>query len=639
MPSYTVKTDNNYRGSNAPRCGPDRPMPVHSSLRDRFSTPSVTLPRPVDAITAPDTEPLSIDELIIAALKECEKLPGTYNTNTEQIRELHSRLAYGRLHLAVVGEFNRGKSTFINALIGNRLLPTSILPITAVPTRLLYAPTLSCTVSFFNGKPDLVVQSSRELITETLLRYVAEENNPKNRLCVESVEVKLPSPLLENGTVLIDTPGFGSTYLHNTKTALDALADCDAVLFILSSDPPMTQTEVEFLKQVTRQVPRIFFILNKVDLLTAKQTVQVEEFMRPILQNSLKSSEPPPLFRVCARKAESALLQSPSDFQWASSGMEAVRQDIITFMAREKYFTLCEALNDKLRTSIGEIIAQLKKELEKSDAPFAQLNREREELAGRRDSIQKTMERETALCAAEKKALLKFFDDQVSAARPKLLLRLREAFSILLNSSSCSADGLSSVTLAFNNIFSESFSSFTTKISASLNRPVKKALLLHGKEAQTVIGSMGLSKIAASVTAQKQPLPDRLDAMELDLEERSSDAPEQEMLLVKPHWNDVFYSKKDRVARIHGRCDHRLEELFQNRVFNMVKLSRQKIDALFTEIEELVVDEYGKLLKTVGTVLRSKEEAIAAALAENNRSATAITAHIDSFERILQMLH
>lgn len=634
-----MKTDNSCRGSNAPWCGPDRLMPVQPSLRDRFSTQPATLPTPAYAITAPDTEPLSIDELINAALRECGKLPDTYNNCTGQIKELHSRLAYGRLHLAVVGEFNRGKSTFINALIGSRLLPTSILPITAVPTRLIHDPKLSCTVRFFNGKPDLVVQSSQELITETLLRYVAEENNPKNRLCVESVEVKLPSPLLENGTVLIDTPGFGSTYIHNTKTALDSLADCDAVLFILSSDPPMTQTEVEFLKQVTRQVPRIFFILNKVDLLTAKQTAQVEAFMGPILQNSLKSSEPPPLFRVCARKAETALLQSPSDPQWASSGMEAVRQDIITFMAREKYFTLCEALNDKLKTSIGEIIAQLEKELEKSDAPFAQLNRERGELALRRDSIRRTMERETALCAAEKKALLKFFDDQLSAARPKLLLRLREAFAILLNSSSCSADGLSSVTLAFNNIFSESFSSFTTKISASLNRPIKKALLLHGKEAQAAIGPVTQPTVPLSATAPKQPFTDRLDAIELDLEERPADGAEKERLVLKPHWNDVFCSRRDRVARIHLRYDHRLEELFQNRVFSMVKLSRQRIEALFTELEELIADEYGKLLKTVETVLGSKEEAIAKVLAENNRSATIITAHIDSFRRILQMLH
>ncbi|MBN1307978.1 MAG: dynamin family protein, partial [Chitinispirillaceae bacterium] len=218
--------------------------------RDQFQSAGLGASRIINALITPADEPLSIDELINAALDECEKLPPEFMPYTLQIRELRSRLAHGRLHLAVVGEFNRGKSTFINGLVGMQLLPTSVLPITAVPTRIIYGSGLRCTIRFLNKKPDILIRTAPESITEALLQYVAEENNPKNRYGVDSVEVAVPSPLLENGTTLIDTPGFGSTFLHNTKTALDALADCDAALFLLSADPPMTQTEVEFLKQV-----------------------------------------------------------------------------------------------------------------------------------------------------------------------------------------------------------------------------------------------------------------------------------------------------------------------------------------------------------------------------------------------------
>jgi predicted GTPase len=197
-----------------------------------------------------ETDPLSIDEIIDRALNVCRGLPDTCRVSVTIIEEVRKRLAHGRLHLAVLGQFNRGKSTFINALVGLNVLPTSVLPLQSVPTLISWGPHLKCVLRFLNGKPYLIVQKSNEDISATLTAYVAEEHNPKNQLCVKEVEVQCPSELLENGTVLIDTPGFGSTYLHNTRTALETIVECDAALFLISADPPLTQMEVEFLRQV-----------------------------------------------------------------------------------------------------------------------------------------------------------------------------------------------------------------------------------------------------------------------------------------------------------------------------------------------------------------------------------------------------
>ena len=62
-----------------------------------------------------------------------------------------------------------------------------------------------------------------DAIREVLFRFVAEEANPKNRLGVERVELFYPAGILANGTVLIDTPGMGSTLRHNTEAAMQVL--------------------------------------------------------------------------------------------------------------------------------------------------------------------------------------------------------------------------------------------------------------------------------------------------------------------------------------------------------------------------------------------------------------------------------
>src|SRR5665647_1211509 len=269
-----------------------------SLFKDNFSTNSTSgnnTPSPEQHMR---DEPLSIDEIIGKALAYCEGLPHSCTIYVNQIRELKSRLAQGKLHLAVLGQFNRGKSTFLNALIGMNVLPTSVLPITSVPTIISYDDHISCRVRFLDQKPDLVIRQSLEAIQDVLKKYVAEENNPNNQLCVKEVEVTCPSPLLGNGTVLLDTPGFGSTHLHNTRAALTVLTECDAAIFLLSADPPLTQTELEFLKQVNLYVPRIFFVVNKIDLLTKDELSTIDQFIKNVLVMQLKYPADLELFHI-----------------------------------------------------------------------------------------------------------------------------------------------------------------------------------------------------------------------------------------------------------------------------------------------------------------------------------------------------
>ena len=85
------------------------------------------------------------------------------------------------------------------------------------------------------------------------------------------VEISHPAAILKHGVVLIDTPGIGSTFTHNTEATLNFLPQCDAALFVVSADPPLTEVEAEFLKEVRSRVSRLFFIFNKVDYLNEQE--------------------------------------------------------------------------------------------------------------------------------------------------------------------------------------------------------------------------------------------------------------------------------------------------------------------------------------------------------------------------------
>jgi len=159
--------------------------------------------------------------------------------------------------VAVLGQFKRGKSTLLNALLGENVLPTGRLPLTGVTTRVVFGER-GLTVHFFDGR-------SERTKLENVASYVTEECNPRNHLGVAYVDVTLPLPLLHDIT-FIDTPGIGSTLTHNTQTAREASERVDLALFVTGPEPPITGEERLFLRELTELAERVFVVVAKIDL-------------------------------------------------------------------------------------------------------------------------------------------------------------------------------------------------------------------------------------------------------------------------------------------------------------------------------------------------------------------------------------
>ncbi|MBO0738102.1 MAG: dynamin family protein [Alphaproteobacteria bacterium] len=241
--------------------------------------------------------------MVLDRARSCldELSPGA-SRSAAALSTLRERLVEERLQVAVLGQFKRGKSTFLNALLSEPLLPTGVVPLTAIPTFIHWTSAPWVRVSFLDGRaPEQRSASEPRHIREQLFRLVTEEANPRNRLGVARVDVFYPAPILSQGIMLIDTPGVGSTLRHQTDAAHEVLPECDVGFFVLSADPPVTEAELAYLERVRPTVGRLFFVLNKVDYLAHDERLAATEFLRRTLHEHMPSEAEISILALSAR--------------------------------------------------------------------------------------------------------------------------------------------------------------------------------------------------------------------------------------------------------------------------------------------------------------------------------------------------
>jgi ribosome biogenesis GTPase A len=115
-------------------------------------------------------------------------------------RALLKKLAGQLFNVVVVGEFKRGKTTFVNALLGADVLPVAVVPLTSIVTAVTWGEEARAEVSFLDGRTESVP-------VEGLSRYVTERGNPGNGLGVDRAVLYYPAEELRDGVFLVDTPG------------------------------------------------------------------------------------------------------------------------------------------------------------------------------------------------------------------------------------------------------------------------------------------------------------------------------------------------------------------------------------------------------------------------------------------------
>lgn len=370
------------------------------------------------------SRPDRLDDKLSRACEVVGSSIGEESALAARLNTLRERLQQKQLQIAVLGQFKRGKSTFVNALIGIPALPTAVTPLTAIPTFIAWGSKPLIEVSFSDGKPlERFTPNEADAVREILSRFVTEDGNPKNRLQVKRVDLHYPADILADGTVLIDTPGIGSTLVHNTEAAFRVLPECDAALFIVSADPPITETELTYLRKLKSNVKRTFFVINKIDYLGIEDRKNVVAFLREVLGEEFLIEPDAPVFCVSARAALSAK-QAGDQQALGETGMLDVEMHLLRYLAAEKMKVLTEAIKQKAAAVVGQAIAEIELRTRAFEIPLEDLQQKSAAFAHSLTVIDEQRLIVGDLVLGEKRRLVSDLEAKIDSFRGAALLEL-----------------------------------------------------------------------------------------------------------------------------------------------------------------------------------------------------------------------
>ncbi|MCL4491148.1 MAG: dynamin family protein [Nitrospirae bacterium] len=340
------------------------------------------------------------DMLTIQNIRECP------------CEELREKVRTNTFNLVVVGQFKRGKTSFINALLGADILPVAVVPLTSIVTIMTYGEALRIKVLYNDGR-------DAEIKQENLPEYVTEKGNPKNIKDVSEVIITYPSPYLKDGVRLIDTPGVGSIYQHNTDVAYQYLPKSDAVLFLLSVDQPMGKAELDFIKDVKEYSNKIFFLLNKADYLPESDLKESIDFSRGVLKEAMSTDVR--IFPISAKLALDGKL-SASKEMLQKSLLPQFSEVLNTFLMNEKGKVLILSVANNLLRVLSQAKFELELEMKSLTTPLDELQQKINAFEAKKQEVLLEKQDFDILLDGETKRLTKnILDEDITQFRKDLL--------------------------------------------------------------------------------------------------------------------------------------------------------------------------------------------------------------------------
>jgi small GTP-binding protein len=232
---------------------------------------------------------------LAAALEALAEIAGQVGMKTAQKDLIETRLPKlrdGRFNLVVLGEFNHGKSTFVNALLGAEVLPAGITPTTAAINHVIWAQ---------KPKARAVLHDGREvaLVPKDLPAWITVEGGRAAE--TRFVEVGYPAKILENNVTLVDTPGVNDLNEQRAEVTYGYVPRADAVIFLLDAGQALKESERAFLasRVLERSRDRMIFVLGKIDLLNDDELTDVLAYVNEHLGRLV---DKPTVFPISARR-------------------------------------------------------------------------------------------------------------------------------------------------------------------------------------------------------------------------------------------------------------------------------------------------------------------------------------------------
>ena len=204
----------------------------------------------------------------------------------EALKQHRQRLRENTYQVLVVGEAKRGKSTFVNALIGRDILPTDVAVATSQVFNIRPAKQEAYRLRFEDG-------SAREITAADLPRYGSQVMHdagvvPAPEEIIRWIEVDMPVRFLPRGVTILDTPGLGALYAGHARITYRFVPEADAVIFVLDSGQPIVEEDLKFIDQILSVTRNIFFVQTKIDQYSKEDWQNVQRRNMEILAKQFK---------------------------------------------------------------------------------------------------------------------------------------------------------------------------------------------------------------------------------------------------------------------------------------------------------------------------------------------------------------
>ena len=342
---------------------------------------------------------------------------------TTAIAKMRDKVEFNTFSIAVVGEFNRGKSTLINALLGQSILPADMLPTTAILTRIRYGIRRRATIHFNDGHV-------REIAITDLSQHVTKAAYNSSR--IKEVVIDYPTAYCQDNVDIVDTPGLEDEAAM-TAITLVALSDVDAAIFVVMAQSPFSKSEQDFLSDhlLKQSIERVLFVVTGIDRCENEQsTARVVQRVEARIRSTILASTEAKFGKTSSQYQSqlSRIDQINVIGVSAKQALAAKQHDNSVLLSQSRFADLEEALKQLVAKRGGLLLTMaVDRVLSTGDVLLRVIAQRQVALAAQRDCLDATYRRTVALCSNTQSA------HSVIAQQQKTIQLIQERLFLLLS--------------------------------------------------------------------------------------------------------------------------------------------------------------------------------------------------------------
>ena len=277
---------------------------------------------------------------VMDRINDLSRKSENYPKPTESFKYIQQTMIHPNYDIVVCGEVKKGKSTLLNAIIGQDILPVDNEIATSQVFRISNSAVESYALVFDDG-------SQQSISRDELSKYGSQTDanlygsNSFNGKTIAHIQINIPVEFLPENVSLVDTPGLGAIYKSHEWITQNYVKKAAGVIFVFDSTSPLVKAEEDFTKKVLKITPYMMFVMTKID------TVATSEWTSLLHRTEDKLSE---LFR-------SLELDSPTIFPVSSKALRKASETDGDF--RENYIntSMFPTIKDELNSVITKAVA------------------------------------------------------------------------------------------------------------------------------------------------------------------------------------------------------------------------------------------------------------------------------------------